>query len=143
MAKIEGLDGVLKELRKLEGKQAKKLVRHSLRAGAKPLRNEMKRNAKTFDDPETGQAIYKQIATRTIPKRTLKRYGFEAGVSTGVKESGKDEPYHYAQYLERGTSKMAAQPFIRPAIDTTKDIVFTAVSKDLWSGIKNTITKSK
>ena len=138
--RIDGLDGVLAKLKSLEGKAAKKIVRHSLRAGAKPLRNEMKRNARKFDDPATSEAVYKQIATRSIPKRTLKRFDFDEGVSTGVKDSKPGQPYHYGLFLERGTAHMPAQPFIRNSADNTRTEVFTAVSDDLWDGITKQVS---
>lgn len=139
--KIDGLDGVLKNLRQLEGKNSKKIVRHSLRAGAKPLRNDMKRRAKALDDPSTEEKIWKQIGTRAMKKKELKNSSFDFGVSTGVKNAKPGEPYRYALFIELGTVNQRPMPFIRPAADATKGEVFRAVTADLWDGIKKQVTK--
>src|SRR5690625_1027438 len=139
--KIDGLDGVLKNLRQLEGKNAKKIVRHSLRAGARPLRDDMKRRAKAIDDPSTEEKIWRQIGTRAMKKKELKNNSFDFGVSTGVKNSKPKQPYHYAMFIELGTVRQRAMPFIRPAAETTKGEVFKTVSADLWDGIKKQAAK--
>lgn len=45
----------------------------------------------------------------------------------------------YAAAVEYGTSKMAAQPYLRPAIDTHEKEVVRAMSKDIQGQIKDTI----
>lgn len=136
--KIAGLDGVLSRLQTLEGKEARKIVRHSLREASKPLRNDMKRRAKRFDDPATPERLYRQIKTRTIKKRTLKRFSFDEGVATGVIN---DPQYFYAKFLEFGTRYMQAQPFIRPAADAERAEMLRIVVDDLWNGISTQMRK--
>lgn len=139
MATLQGLDGIKANLDQLRGKQAKKLVRHALREAAKPIQNEARQQAKQFDRPETPDAIWKNIATRAMKARVVKRKGADLGVKIGVKHSNRGEPLHHAVFLEHGTSEMAAQPFLRPAADTQQNEALDAFADDVWQGIRNTI----
>lgn len=79
-----------------------------------------------------GQAIGAR-AQRLVPKRTFALHdsiGTEtrrsgATVTTTVGAGGGD--VNYALYVERGTSKMAAQPYLRPALlqSTNGDLTYT------------------
>jgi HK97 gp10 family phage protein len=42
----------------------------------------------------------------------------------------------YAKFLERGTSRMAARPFMRPALDSSKDTLAKAIVNRLRKGIE-------
>lgn len=136
---IQGLEGIKQNLDRLEGKQAKKLVRHALREAAKPIQAEARQQAKAFDRPETPDAIWKNIATRAMKARAVKRKGADLGVKIGVKHSNRGEPLHYAVFLEHGTSEMAAQPFLRVAADTQQTEAINRFADDLKQGIHNTI----
>ena len=136
---ISGLEGIQENLNALEVKMQKKLVRHALRAAAKPIQAEARQQAKQFDRPDTPDPVWKQIATRAMKKRQVKRHGADLGVKIGVKASKPGEPFRYAFYLEHGTSEMAAQPFLRPAADTQQSEAIQAFAKDLKQGISNTI----
>ncbi len=135
-AQMDGLAGVLDNLRALESKSAKKIIRHSLRAGAKPIQAEARQQAKRFDRPGTPSPVWKQITTRALKKRAANAYGAGFGVRIGVKNAGPGEPFNYARHLEHGTSSMAAQPFMRPAVDTKQQEALNAIAADLWAGIR-------
>lgn len=45
----------------------------------------------------------------------------------------------YAPYVEFGTWRQAAHPFMRPALDLTRDEVQQAIAHGLWAAIKASI----
>jgi len=50
---------------------------------------------------------------------------------------------YYAGFIEFGTSKMAAQPFMRPAYDQTKNQVVSQIEKGIERELKKWIAKNK
>lgn len=140
-AYIHGLEGVLDAMSKLTDKVQKKAANKALRAGAKPIQAAARRNAKAIDDPKTSEAIYQQITTRSMGKKLLRSLGADAGVGVGVlnsrnssKGSGVDD-YHYAWFVEQGTSHMQARPFMRPAGESESDAALNAVVASLRESI--------
>lgn len=45
----------------------------------------------------------------------------------------------YAGYVEFGTVKMAAQPFLRPAVDEDMPAAYGAMVKKLWENLKEVL----
>lgn len=139
--KIEGLKGVLDGLAQMEAKAQRKTVNAALRAGARPIQAAARRNAAAVDDPTTPERIASQIATRAVSKKALRKLGADAGVSVGVLNShnpradaGVDE-YHYAWFVEEGTSTVRARPFMRPAAESENGAAFSAIADSLQQAI--------
>lgn len=138
---IQGLDGVLDAMAKLEDKVQRKAVYSALRAGAKPIQTAARRNAQAVDDPTTPERIAGQVATRALSKKQVRVLGADAGVGVGVLQShnakgekGVDE-YHYAWFVEEGTSTQQARPFIRPAGEEASEAALNAVVQSLQQSI--------
>jgi len=60
--------------------------------------------------------------------RKTGQFRFKIGVAGGAKsqldnDENKGGDTYYWRYLEFGTSKMAARPFMRPALESSKDAV--------------------
>lgn len=132
-ATIEGLDGVLDAMAKLENKVQKKAVNKALRAGAKPIQTAARRNAREIDDPTTGEKIYRQITARALTKRQVHALGADAGVGVGVLQT--HGVYHYAWFLEEGTAHTKAEPFMRPAGESKAEAALDAVAASLRQSI--------
>jgi HK97 gp10 family phage protein len=121
---IRGLDGILDKLRKLPDRVANNAVRRSLRKGANVIRDAARNNAKRIDDPETRNRIWKNISVSSGGKKRERKAGgpmMRVGVRGGARfnRSANDLPggntTGYWRFVELGTSKMAAEPFLRPA----------------------------
>ncbi len=57
----------------------------------------------------------------------------------GRKHRAKVGPHkdtYYGDFLERGTSRMAAHPFLRPALDARREDAFRAMAKELKQTIE-------
>lgn len=117
--RIEGLDGVLKKMRGLSDKLKKKGVRSAGTKAMRIVRDAARQRARTLDDPKTASNIAKAITTRNDAKGGRREGGVvvKVGVIGGARpKPGTADTGHW-RMLEFGTSKMAAQPFMRPALE--------------------------
>ena len=122
---IIGLDSLLKKLESITYDVKRKGGRAALRKAAQVVEKSAKSQALAFDDPETGRSIAKNVAIRwngRLFKRTGD-LGFRIGVLHGavLKDGGdksENAPTPHWRLIEFGTSKMQAQPFMRPALES-------------------------
>lgn len=123
--KIEGLDGVLAKMRGLAPKLLKKGLRSAGTKAMRIVRDEARRVARSFDDPESGSNIAKNIITR-YDQRGSKREGgavTKVGVMGGARPlPGREDTGHW-RLIEFGTQDTRAQPFMRPALANNIDQV--------------------
>lgn len=139
--KLEGLDAVLKKMRALPVDVRMKGARYAGRKGANLIRDAAIRNATGIDDPETREQIAKNVAVR-FANREFRRTGdvmFLVGILGGARQYGNTkenvrkgrvgQTYKtngssanpggdtwYWRFVELGTQKVAARPFLRPAL---------------------------
>ena len=97
--RIEGLDDLEKQFDRLIDTSKKATMRKALNAGIAPIKKEIKANA-----PVNTGLLKKSVRSKQM------RYTEHPAV--GIFISGKA---YYWKFLEEGTSKMAAAPFISPA----------------------------
>ena len=128
---IKGVDALRAKLRQLAGADAQKIVRSATGAGAKVLRQAAIANVQALNDPSTPEDIGKNIVQRPTPKRYARgdevkiRIGVLGGAqaptgngsirTTGKKPLPGGDTYYW-RFLEFGTAKVAARPFLRPAM---------------------------
>lgn len=144
------VSGIVAKLKTLGPKLQKKGLHAALRKGAAIVRKAAVMRARQFDRAETPANISREIVTRTSAK-SRKRAGADAIVQVGVAGGAKQYvdnranrraarvglryegpgKVFYWRFLEFGTSKMPAQPFMRPALENNIDSVTTAVVTDL------------
>lgn len=139
--KIEGLDGVLRKMRELSPKLQKKGLVSAMRKGANIVRDDARARAKQFDDPSTPRPIWKEIVTRNNSRRGRKEGGvvMQVGVRGGARNPGGSanasndnaSSVWYWRFLEFGTSKMQAQPFMRPALESKAEAATDAIVTEL------------
>ncbi len=100
--RIEGLDELERQFDRLADTSKKKVMMKALNAGIAPIKKEAKKNA-----PVDQGVLKKNIRSKQM------RYTGKPAV--GIYVSGKA---YYWYFIENGTSKMAAAPFLRPAADS-------------------------
>ncbi len=122
MAKIEltSMDDLLAQLSAIGERVATRAENKALREGAEVLRREVSTRA-----PQPPSARY---ATGKLAENIVK-----TGVKTsrgGIKyvEVGPSEDVFYGLFLEFGTSKMRAQPFIAPALEEKRSEIFDTMA---------------
>ena len=133
MNEIKGLDEIQRKLKSLPDKIGRNAMKRSLRKGANVIRDAARGNAKRLDDPDTSESIAKNIAVQSGNRRRERQDGgpvMRVGVMGGARDMGKYGEFKgagkgnpggdtfYWRFLEFGTSKMAARPFMRPAMAT-------------------------
>lgn len=127
MAKIEltGMDELLKELNAIGERIATRAENKALREGAEILREEMGRRA-----PRS-----------KLSKEHLADNIVKSGVRTskeGVKyvSVGPAKKFFYGLFLELGTSKMSAKPFMTPALSENRKEIFSRMAQVLREEIE-------
>lgn len=120
---ITGLDGLLGKLDSLSYDVRRKGGRAALRKAAQVVMQKAKEGAERIDDKETGRSIADNIALRWNGKlfKQTGDLGFRVGVLHGavLKDGGDlspNSPTPHWRLIEFGTEKMAAAPFMRPAL---------------------------
>lgn len=129
--KIEGLDGVLRKMREFPAKLQKKGLVKAVRAGANIVRDDARTRAKQFDDPSTPKPIWKEIVSKVNGRRGRQEGGvvMQVGIRGGARKSGDN--VFYWRFLEFGTEKMAARPFMRPALESKAEAATDAIVTEL------------
>lgn len=120
---LTGLDSLLGKLDSLSYDVRRKGGRAALRKAAQVVAQKAKEGAERIDDKETGRSIADNIALRWNGKlfKQTGDLGFRIGVLHGaVLKNGGDlspnSPTPHWRLIEFGTEKMAAVPFMRPAL---------------------------
>ena len=140
--KLEGLDAVLAKMRALPIDVRQKGARFAGRKAANVIRDAAIQGAQKINDPSTREEIAKNITVR-FATRTFRRTGdvmFRVGVLGGARQYANTtenrrkrrvgETYKtggssgnpggdtfYWRFVEFGTQKVSARPFMRPALE--------------------------
>lgn len=136
---LEGLDALLVKLASVSDDVKRKGGRTALRKAAKVIHDAAYRNALALDDPATAKSIADNVSIRWRSKR-FNQTGdlmFSVGVGGGARYANTRENVRrrrvgeehlntggnvfYWRFLEFGTSKIAARPFLRPALANNID----------------------
>jgi HK97 gp10 family phage protein len=152
---IKGLKELQAALNQLPREVQKRPLRAAVSAAAKVIQDEAKRRA-PIDTGNLRKAVY----------RTRSRSGSGAGQETflvavkkgkaeyantarnrrlnrvGKKYQTQGEAYYW-RFLEFGTAKMAAKPFLRPAFENKKQMAVDVLKQKLGDAITKTAMKLK
>lgn len=124
---LTGLEDLLAKFESVSHDVKHKGGRFALRKAAQLVRDAAKANAQELDDPQTAANISKNVAERWSGKRfkstgdLMFRVGVMGGAGGNKPESafdgfpGKDT--RHWRYLEFGTERQPAQPFLRKALE--------------------------
>lgn len=120
---ITGVDSLLGKLESVSYDVRRKGGRAALRKAAQVVMQKARDGAERIDDKETGRSIADNIALRWNGKlfKQTGDLGFRVGVLHGavLKDGGDlspNSPTPHWRLIEFGTEKMAADPFMRPAL---------------------------
>lgn len=140
--KLEGMDAVIRKMRALPVDVRKKGARFAGRKAANLIRDAAIQNATKIDDPQTREQIAKNVAVR-FANREFRKTGdvmFRVGIMGGARQYANTrenrrkrragEAYatagsssnpggdtFYWRFVEFGTQKAQARPFMRPALE--------------------------
>lgn len=148
---VQGLDEIDRKLKLLPQRIGQNAMRRALRKGANVIRDAARANARRIDDPETREAIYKNIAVAGGGRRREREAGgvmMRVGVRGGARPTRGDNgapggnTTHW-RFVEFGTSQAQAQPFMRPAMGSTAIRVFNAVAEAATKELDKELDKLK
>lgn len=121
---IHGIDELNRKLKLLtSSKVAKRIARKAARQAMNIVRDAARVNAKTIDDPETVEKIWKNIAVSGGKTRNQNEIVMRVGVRGGASFSNKNPPKvsggdtRHWRWIEYGSAHNVAVPFMRPALN--------------------------
>lgn len=131
-AEVLGITELTNALQGFSQKVAKNALNSALSAGALPIMKEAKRHAAKAPEPhemEYGKSgnkvevmpglLKESIRRRRLKVAELRQLNATAGVAVYIGKGTKQKLYpKYWNFVEFGTSKMPAHPFLRPAFDS-------------------------
>lgn len=106
---VEGVPELQRKFAALSGKMQRAVLRDSLRSAARVVEKDA-RNRVPVDTGRLKKAITQNVSVKGVVGEALVGY--------------KKEVF-YGRFVEMGTSKMAAQPFLRPALDENNEEIRT------------------
>ncbi|MCH7357527.1 HK97 gp10 family phage protein [Acinetobacter sp. NIPH 1958] len=126
---ITGLDDVVNRLQRLANpRKTKSISRKAARQAMNIVRDAARLNARAIDDPDTREKIWKNIKVSPGKTRNKNEIRMRVGVDGGAAMNANSDRQAlaaksggnttYWRFLELGTSKMPATPFMRPALAT-------------------------
>lgn len=146
---IQGLDGVIAQMRKAGGAVTGKITRSAVRKGAVVVRNAARRGWQQVDREGTPNSIAKNVAVQ-FAGRTFRQTGdvmFRVGIRGGAKQYANNvanrrkrqvgKEYKtggstfYWRFLELGTSSIPARPVLQPALFNKGSAVLAALVRDM------------
>ena len=151
--KIEGLAELGKTLRELPKRVARNGLRVSVYAGAKVVRDEARARAPKAEQPlgpnqPPPGTLKRSVIMKHIPElSSLTRQTFFVTVRHGKKyrKQGKNgnlsQDAWYWRFVEFGTRKMRAQPFLRPALEAKRREAGQAMKDRLSERIEMEVSK--
>jgi len=124
---VQGLKELERKLLEMSPKLAKNALRAAVAAGARVVAAEARKNV-----PVDSGTLRRSIYTKQIREESGDtQQTFYVGARQGKKEQAKKRDGWYFPFVEFGTEKMAARPFMRPAFESTKDAAVQAVKTKL------------
>ena len=154
--KIAGVDTIVDRLSKLTDKVQRTEARKAARKGAIVFRTAVRNNARRLDDPSTKENIAKNIVVQESRRQSkaaggiVMRVGVLGGAKqyvrnvrnlqegragktykTGGSSANPGGDTFYWRFLEFGTQKMAARPFMRPAFAPNTQLATDATALGL------------
>lgn len=126
--KLTGDKTLEQNLKKITRSAKGRALKKAAKAGAEPIVKEAKRRV-PVDTGKTQKHIRSWISKRDSDSVT---------VSVGVTAKSRA---HVARFLELGTSKMPARPFLRPAIDEEKQKAAEETQKTMAEAVLEEVRK--
>lgn len=136
--KLDGLTALLRELKHVDAKVAKKAVRKATLAGAKIINKGAKRRARR----RTGalaRSIGQKVKVYRPSGTAVAIVGPRKGSKVVVNVNGKPipiDPVKYAHLVEYGTQHSRAFPFLRETLVQEKQAIETAIAEVIREAVK-------
>lgn len=131
---LKGSKDVLSAMALLKDTQIVAATRQAGRKAMQIVADDAQRNAQSIDDSTTSLSIADNVAIRTSYSRVTGDLVVKVGIMGGARYRRGDKEQGlttYWRFVEFGTEHSAAQPFLRPAIDSNQAQVFVTFMNEL------------
>lgn len=146
---ITGVDSLLGKLDSISDDLRRRGGRAALRKAANVIVDRAKTNASRIDDPLTGRSITANVAMRWNGRLFKKtgNLGFRIGVLHGAvlkkhPDLGENAPTPHWRLIEFGTENVRAQPFVRPAAESSVGEVVSVFATECEKAIDRAIKRA-
>lgn len=159
----KGADEALAKMRNLAPNLIKSGMKRAVRKGAVVVQKAAKANALKIDDPETKNNIARNIAVQYSGPLSKQEKGvaYRVGVLGGARRlyannkanrrkgivgqetGGTGGSTWYWRFIELGTSKMRARPFMVPALTANVDRATSAIVSELGPALDRAVQKGR
>ena len=132
LIKVHGLQELSQTLMKLPAELEKRVIMGALRAAGQTIRKDAMARAPILEKPDPRRragTLRKNISVRRVKGKTAvyvgvfgasrKKIAAFKAAGGGKGANNPDDPYYW-KWVEFGTKKMAARPFLRPAFEAQK-----------------------
>ncbi|HEY5576209.1 MAG TPA: HK97-gp10 family putative phage morphogenesis protein [Clostridiaceae bacterium] len=123
---LEGVDALINRLNAMNV-NVNKLVNTALQAAAEPVLADAKSTSEFVD--RTGK-LRKGLKTSNVQTKDGMKY-----ILVGVDKADNSKIF-YGKFIEFGTSKMPARPFMQPAFEKNKNEIERIIADTLKEGLK-------
>lgn len=145
---IQGLEPVQGKLKRLGNPRLmKNAARRSMRKAMAIVRDAARANAKTLDDPQTAEKIWKNIAIAAGKTRNPNEVIMRVGVRGGASFSNPNPPNtsggdtRHWRWLEFGSVHNPPTPFMRPALQNNIQAVTNSFAENFNKEIDKELAK--
>ena len=138
--KLDGLDEIIRNMEAIKEDLKGDPLRASLRKGLTPIVDQ----AKSLAPVDTGR-LQDAIKTRPLPADDIPS-GFSDGQELFVLSSRKKDPdapdnAWYWHFVEFGTEKMPARPFLAPAFDSKRQDALQAFVTEMQAQLEKNVKR--
>lgn len=145
---IEGLDEVQEKLKRLGNPRLmKNAARRSARKAMAIVRDAARSGAKSIDDPQTSEKIWKNIAIAAGKTRNPNEVVMRVGVRGGASFSNPNPPStsggdtRHWRWIEFGSVHNPPVPFMRPALQNNIQAVMSSFAHNFNAEIDKELAK--
>ncbi len=146
---IIGVEALLGKLSSVSDDLRRRGGRAALRRAGNVIVEKAKENARRIDDPHTGRSIADNVAMRWNGRlfKTTGNLGFRIGVLHGAvlkkhPDLGENAPTPHWRLIEFGTENVRAQPFMRPAVESSVSEVVNVFATEYEKSIDRAIKRA-
>lgn len=130
---LHGFDELARKLSEFSDSVAKRLAKSSLKRAMKPVLETAQSLCPVSEDGSHGNPPGYLRDSLTVSTASGKgKITARVQSKKGAFEPGK----YYGGYLEYGTCKMAARPFLRPALDQNKQVCLDLLAAEIRAAIE-------
>ncbi|EJL90219.1 HK97-gp10 family putative phage morphogenesis protein [Pantoea sp. GM01] len=141
---FSGLADLTRDLELLSKAENRQVLRQSVRAGAEVLADEVENNA-----PEQTGKLKRNIVVlfgkgaqgTAVAGVHIRGVNPRTGNSDTKTKANSPNNAFYWRFIEQGTSKMPARPFVRPAYDSKQEEATAAAFAEMLKAIDGVLSK--